>query len=152
MTTGLSINRGSHPEKLVWREGRRLTSPEVWAAVTSKVWRYPFLLLTQEDKRRLYSQAVLSPVNMLSCLCYFLKLWRPSNLAFQQKQKATHVARWRKHKGRPQVLISLIWMNVFNFLKRYSYFLLLTIGFKYSFFSSWYHYHYYYDYYYYINY
>ena len=88
MTTGLSINRGSHPGKLVWRERRRLTSPEVWAAVTSKVWRCPFLLLSQEDKRRFYSQAVLSPVNMLGCLCYFLKLWRPSNLAFQQKQKA----------------------------------------------------------------
>ena len=60
MTTGLSINRGSHPENIVWRERRRLTRPAVWAAATPKVWRNLFLLLTQEDNRKLCSQGALS--------------------------------------------------------------------------------------------
>lgn len=40
MTTGLSINGCSHSKKPVWRDRTRLTSPEVWAASTSKVWSY----------------------------------------------------------------------------------------------------------------
>ena len=39
MTTGLSINGCSHSKKPVWREKTRLTSPDVWAAVTSNSWR-----------------------------------------------------------------------------------------------------------------
>ena len=39
MTIGLSINGCSHSKKTVWRERTRLTSPEVWAAATSKIWR-----------------------------------------------------------------------------------------------------------------
>ena len=39
MTIGLSINGCSHSKKPVWRERTRLTSPEVWAAATSKIWR-----------------------------------------------------------------------------------------------------------------
>ena len=39
MTIGLSINGCSHLIKPVWREETRLTSPEVWAAATSKAWR-----------------------------------------------------------------------------------------------------------------
>ena len=67
---------------------------------------------------------------------------------FSAKTKS-NAAKWRKHKGRPQVLISLICMNVFNFLKRHFYLLLLTIGLWYSSSSSsWYHYYYYH----YINY
>ena len=38
MTIGLSINRCSHSKKTVWRGRTRLTSPEVWVAVTSKIW------------------------------------------------------------------------------------------------------------------
>ena len=39
MTIGLSINGCSHSKKPVWRDRTRLTSPEVWAVVTSKAWR-----------------------------------------------------------------------------------------------------------------
>ena len=39
MTIGLSINGCWHSKKPVWRERTRLTSPEVWAAATSKIWR-----------------------------------------------------------------------------------------------------------------
>ena len=39
MTIGLSINRCSHSIKPVWREKTKLTSPEVWTAVTSNAWR-----------------------------------------------------------------------------------------------------------------
>ena len=39
MTIGLSIKGCSHSKKPVWREKRRMTGSEVWAAATSKVWR-----------------------------------------------------------------------------------------------------------------
>ena len=39
MTIGLSINRSLHSNKPVWRERTRLTSSEVWAPATSKIWR-----------------------------------------------------------------------------------------------------------------
>ena len=39
MTISLSINRSLHSNKPVWRERTRLTSSEVWAPATSKVWR-----------------------------------------------------------------------------------------------------------------
>ena len=38
MTIGLSKNGCSHSKKPVWREKTTLTSPDVWAAATSKVW------------------------------------------------------------------------------------------------------------------
>ena len=40
MTISLSINECFCSKKPVWRERTRLTSPEVWAAATSKAWRY----------------------------------------------------------------------------------------------------------------
>ena len=39
MTIGFSINKSLHSNKPVWRERTRLTSSEVWAPATSKVWR-----------------------------------------------------------------------------------------------------------------
>ena len=49
-------------ETLVWREGTRLTSPEVWIVVTSRLDAFqaepPFLLLDQDERMRLWSQGV----------------------------------------------------------------------------------------------
>ena len=39
-----SINGCLHSKKIVWQEKTRLTSPEVWAAATSKVWHDSLLL------------------------------------------------------------------------------------------------------------
>ena len=59
MTIGLSINRCSDSTKPVWREKTRLTSPEVWTAVTSKAWR---------DSGRAFFSLDLLQVNLSSLL------------------------------------------------------------------------------------
>ena len=59
MTIGLSINGCSHSKKPVWRERTRLTSlrrPQRFDVIQAEL---PFLLLTQEDKRKLCSQSEL---------------------------------------------------------------------------------------------
>ena len=60
MTIGLSMKGYLHSKKPGWRERIRLTSPEVWTAVTSKAWRdsgraylLPSSHNTQEDSKRL---------------------------------------------------------------------------------------------------
>ena len=64
MTIGLSINGCSHSKKPVWRDRTRLTSPDVWAVVTSNVLRESggasFSPPAQENKMRHCSQGTLS--------------------------------------------------------------------------------------------